>query len=124
MSKQIIGLTENPLSIRLADRACSLFINPESGLIFLDEGAGEDRMSGAVCDPARGPRFAPQADGGLVLNYGRLSWSLGRSDRPDAVRAWAEAANAFLASKQPLDIPEPAAPKAAGAEPALREAVG
>jgi hypothetical protein len=73
MDKRIASVSTDPHSVSLTDRPCSLFIDPTSGVIFVDEGDGDGRMNGAVFSPANGPVFIVQVGNGsgcrLVLNY-------------------------------------------------------
>ncbi len=98
MNKRITALTMPPHAVRLADKAISLFIDPDSGQIFLDEGDGDDRWNSAVLKPRRLPEFAV-AGGHLVVHYAGRRFDLGELvDGIDAA-AWVESANRLLVAK-------------------------
>jgi hypothetical protein len=103
MEKRIAALSSNPLTVSLTDRKCSLFIDPKSGSIFVDEGDGEGRMNGVVFSPRNDPSFsvAPSAgpDHLLVLDYGGAQYIVGVSDDGGDLRSWAESANSLLTAK-------------------------
>src|SRR5436305_4113526 len=100
MEKRIAALSTEPHSVSLTDRPCSLFIDPTSGSIFVDEGDGEGRMNAAVFSPANGPSFAirtaPGSGWQLVLDYVGTHYPLGLSDDESGLRRWAASANALL----------------------------
>jgi hypothetical protein len=103
MSKHISELLRDPFSVSLADRAISMFIDPGTGAIFIDEGAGNDRMNGAAIPAAKGPHFScTLTDSGCVLKVqsGTFAWEVGWVE--DAIDAanWVEAVNRFLATKK------------------------
>jgi len=100
MEKRITALSSNPHTVSLTDRKCSLFIDPKSGSIFVDEGDGEGRMNGVVFSPGNEPSFSVQpsagADHRLVLDYGGVQYTVGVSDDGSELRRWAESANLLL----------------------------
>ena len=103
MEKHIVKLSREPHTVSLADRACSLFLDPESGSIFLDEGEGEGRVNGAVFSASRFPRFSVQSAATptcrLELQYCETSWIIGETPDREALQQWAESANSILAAK-------------------------
>ena len=103
MEKRIAALSSNPHTVSLTDRKCSLFIDPKSGSIFVDEGDGEGRMNGVVFSPGNEPSFSvrPSAepDHQLVLDCGGVEYTVGVSEDGDELRRWAESANLLLAAK-------------------------
>jgi hypothetical protein len=103
MEKRIATLSTDPHTVSLVDRKCSLFIDPNSGSIFVDEGDGEGRMNGVVFSPENGPTFtvAPtETDQRLVLEYCGTRYEIGSSKDLDHLRSWAESANALLAARR------------------------
>jgi hypothetical protein len=103
MDKRIASLTIDPYTVNLADRKCSLFIDPKSGSIFVDEGEGDDRMNGAVFSPANHPVFSVKACEAsnhlLVLDYRGIQCVVGTSQDREGLRQWAESANALLVAR-------------------------
>lgn len=103
MDKRIVKLGTDPLYVGLADRECSLFVNPRTGDILVDEGAGEGRINGAVLFADKEPRFhaipAPGGGGQLLLSYRRHLLTFGVSDDLPALHQWAGTANQFLSAK-------------------------
>ncbi len=103
MEKRIASLSTGPHTVSLADRECSLFIDPTTGSIFVDEGEGEERMNGAVFSAGNNPRFTVRRVGDarfeLVLDYVGSQHSIGRSPDEAGLQRWSESANALLASK-------------------------
>src|SRR6185312_6180749 len=100
MDKRITKLASDPYTVSLADRECSLFIDPLSAQIFMDEGAGEGRINGAVFTPANGPRFSTRTASGtfgqeLILAYCGVEVAVGSMDSSRDLDRWAEQANAF-----------------------------
>ena len=106
MKKRITTLSTDPYSISLSDRAISLFVDPKSAAIFVDEGEGEDRMNGAVFSPSNRPSFSVRelagSDSQLVLNYCGTAYFVGESSESESLRSWAASANKFLAGKSKL----------------------
>lgn len=100
MEKRIALLTINPHTVNLTDRPCSLFIDPKTGFILVNEGEGDGRMNGAVFSPKNAPSFAVRPASGsdqqLVLDYGGTSYLIGVSTDGPGLRRWAEGANAVL----------------------------
>ncbi len=105
MEKLITELTlpPDPFTISLADRKCSLFIDPESGVIYLDEGSGEDRVNGAVLSPNRQPRFVVVPTSGdqhsLALSYSGMQLIVGIHANMSSLSEWVSHANSFLIEK-------------------------
>lgn len=116
MDKKIVKLGTDPLFVGLADRECSLFINPRTGDILVDEGAGEGRVNGAVFYADKEPRFyvipAPGGGGQLLLSYRRHLLTLGLSENLPALHEWAGSANRFLTTKQTPAAANPKPPAA------------
>lgn len=106
MDKRIAKLSRNPHTVSLTDRKHSLFIDPESGAIFVDEGEGDGRMNGAVFSPTNGPVFSVQQSKGsvhyLVLDYRGIQFVVGSSEDLDGLRNWADSANSLLVEKGKL----------------------
>jgi hypothetical protein len=104
LEKRIVAQSLDPHTISLADRECSLFIDPTSGSIFVDEGAGEGRVNGAVFTPANGPSFfvslAAGPDHLLTLDYSGFRFIVGVSADSSELRRWAESANLLLEEKR------------------------
>jgi hypothetical protein len=115
MEKRIAALSTDPHTVSLTDRACSLFIDPKTGSIFVDEGDGEDRMNGAVFLPVNGPSFSVWPSTGpdhrLILDYRGIQYFIGASGDGSALRRWAESANSLLTEKGNQDgVPRHASP--------------
>jgi hypothetical protein len=106
MEKRVAALSSNPHTVSLTDRKCSLFIDPKSGSIFVDEGDGEGRMNGVVFSRANEPSFSvrPSAvpDQRLILDYSGVQYIVGVSDDGNELRQWAESANLLLSEKRKL----------------------
>lgn len=112
MEKRIAALSTDPHTVSLTDRQCSLFIDPKSGSIFVDEGDGEGRMNGIVFSPGNGPSFSVRHSTGpdhrLVLDYCGIEYVVGVSDDDNELRRWAESANLLLTAKgKPAGAREP-----------------
>jgi len=103
MDKRIVELSSDPFSVGLADRPCSLFIDPSTGNTLIDEGEGEDRMNGAVLFPDKGPRFSVAMSDSLGaelhLQCRTFRWVVGSVQEVSKAEEWAALANAFLVSK-------------------------
>lgn len=103
MEKRIAALSSSPLTVSLTDRKCSLFIDPKSGAIFVDEGDGDGRINGAVFTPRNVPSFSVRPSAGedhrLVLDYSGVQYLIGVSDDGSQLRRWAESANSLLTAK-------------------------
>jgi hypothetical protein len=103
MVKRIAALTSDPYTVSLTDRECSLFIDPKSGSIFVDEGDGEGRVNGVVFSPGNGPTFSVRPSSGknhrLVLDYRGIQFVVGDSDDGNRLKAWTESANSLLTAK-------------------------
>ena len=125
MDKQIVTLGTDPFYLGLADRECSLFVNPRTGDILMDEGDGEGRVNGAVLFADKEPRFhtlpGPDAGGQLLLSYRKHLFTLGDHENLVAMRDWADTANGFLAKKHPgadlSSASESEEPPASGTKP-------
>lgn len=100
--KHIRIFNDSPyISLGLADRDVSLFIDPETRDIFLDEGAGDDRLNGVVFFADKGPNFliVPYIHTySLELHYRDIQYSLGEFSNVDLTRAeeWVRKANALV----------------------------
>lgn len=103
MEKRIAALSSNPHTVSLIDRKCSLFIDPKTGSIFVDEGDGDGRMNGAVFSPRNGPTFAvvpfTDRDHRLVLDYRGIQFVIGVSEDRSSLQQWAESANLLLTAE-------------------------
>ena len=110
MEKRIAALSSDPHTVSLMDRKCSLFIDPKSGSILVDEGDGEGRMNGPACSARNGPFFSVQPSTGpdhrLVLHYCGMQYVVGVSDDGDGLRQWAESANLLLTAEGNQFVPE------------------
>src|SRR5262245_17498399 len=106
MEKRIADLSFDPLTISLIDRRCSLFIDPKSGSIIVDEGEGEGRMNGVIFSAANAPAFAVESgikfESKLVLNYCGAQYVIGDWDDAEKLRHWANCANLLLGEKASL----------------------
>lgn len=104
MDKRIVKLSRSPFAVNLSDQVGSLFIDSTSGSILLDEGEGEGRVNGVVLSPANRPRFSvtPSGPSGglLELHYCAFHIVVGTGTNKAELTEWAEAANAFVASKE------------------------
>jgi len=103
MDKRIAALSTDPYVVDLVDRKASLFIDPKTGSILVDQGDGEDRMNGVVFSVTNGPSFTvlPIANNEhrLLLNYCGCDYSLGDAASGNELTRWATSANSFLRSK-------------------------
>jgi len=103
MEKRIAARSSNPHTVSLTDRKCSMFIDPKSGSIFVDEGDGEERMNGVVFSPGNEPSFSVRPFAGpdhrLVLDYCGVQYLVGVSVHGDELTRWAESANLLLSEK-------------------------
>lgn len=103
MVKQIVELSYDPHTVSLADRRCSLVIDPETGFIFMDEGDGEGRVNGAVLLPFRLPRFAADRTAGqgqaLIIEYVGVRIVVGSTQDEAGLQSWIASANGFVAGK-------------------------
>jgi len=111
VEKRIANLTYAPHAVSLTDRQCSLFIDPKTGSIFVDEGEGKDRMNGAVFFPSNHPSFSVHElaglDSRLVLNYCGTMFLVGIFAETESLKAWASSANALLANRgKPAEVPQ------------------
>ena len=103
MDKRITKLSRDPYYVGLADRPISMFIDPPTGDVLIDEGNGKARMYGAVLHADNGIRFScTPADSGCVVKVHckTFVWEVGWAE--DAVEAakWVQDANTFLAMKK------------------------
>lgn len=104
MQKRIAKLNfEKHLSVDLADQPMSVFVDSDTGVVFLNEGRGEGRMSGVVLTPDRSPAFSVRSDsqgGVLMMGYkGGRKRDMGVSgDLPGLVR-WTNSANQILQNR-------------------------
>lgn len=130
MSKPIIALSLSPLAVSLADRPFSLFVDPATGSVFVDEGPGEGRVNGLVFSAANGPVFEVRgaADAGweLVLRYRGLEYVAGTTADEQHLRTWADGANAVVVGKHstgPAGTTGPVGPSTAAVKGAAAAAV-
>lgn len=103
MDKRIAKLSREPYYVGLVDRAMSMYVDADSGDVFIDEGAGKGRMNGAGLFADDGTRFLcePAGSGCIVkVTCGTFIWEAGFTD--DAVDAvgWVDAVNRFLETKR------------------------
>jgi len=103
MEKRIAALSTDPYVVDLVDRKASLFIDPKTGSILLDQGDGEDRMNGVVFSVTNGPTFTVSSteakEHRLLLSYCGCDYSIGDSANGEELVHWATSANSFLRSK-------------------------
>jgi hypothetical protein len=103
MDKRVVTLSREPFRVGLEDRSCSVFIDPKSGTILIDEGEGEDRLNGAVMYPDKTTLFSVATEDGkgnvLLLDYSGLRLVVGTVEDANETQEWATAANRFLAAK-------------------------
>lgn len=101
MGKQIAKLGVDPFHIGLDDQACSVFVDPRTGDILIDEGEG--RLNGVVLYADKEPRFysipLPETGAQLLLSYRKHLLVLGSYPDAAALRHWAQSANETLGSK-------------------------
>jgi hypothetical protein len=102
--KTVASLESDPFLVNLTDRAVSVFVDPQSGDIFLDEGRGADRMNGAVFPPDDGARFrlyddAAGSDARLAIRCDHTDYDLGDLSLVPTAAAWVREVNEFLDSK-------------------------
>lgn len=122
MEKNITKIHFDPHYIGLEDRCISLFVDPKNGVIFMDEGDGEDRINGAALHPDNGPRFYIERGDGpvhLMLEYADMIFPLGAVAAELDIRRWIVEVNRFLIDCIPLHTrprksPEPLAAASAG----------
>jgi hypothetical protein len=104
LEKRIAALSTSTHTVSLTDRKCSLFIDPKSGSIFVDEGDGEERMNGVVFSSASGPLFSVRTSAGpeqqLILDYQGIQYVVGVSEDGIGLREWVESANLLLSEKK------------------------
>jgi hypothetical protein len=103
MIKRIAKLARDPFFIKLTDRPISIYVDRDTGDIFIDEGAGKGRMNGAAIPAFKGPKFTcSSSDSGCLIKLECMTfvWEAGwTDDRVDAVN-WVEAVNRFLETKK------------------------
>jgi hypothetical protein len=103
MDKRIAALSTDPHVIDLVDRKASLFIDPRTGSILVDQGDGDDRMNGVVFSLSNGPLFVVEStdedEHRLLLRYCDNDYSIGHSENRDELNRWSASANSFLKSK-------------------------
>jgi len=103
MGKQISKLGVDPFHIGLDDQACSVFVDPHTGDILIDEGEGEGRLNGVVLYADKEPRFysipLPESGAQLLLSYRKHLLVLGSHADAADLRRWAQSANDLLGSK-------------------------
>jgi hypothetical protein len=100
MEKRIASLTTNPLTVNLMGRQCSLFIDPTSASIFVDEGEGDDRINGVVITFRNGPSFRVDSPSGanerLLLDYCGSCYLIGVSLAGLDLKQWVASANELI----------------------------
>ena len=105
MGKQIAKLGVDPFHVGLVDQACSVFVDPRTGDILLDEGEGEGRLNGVVLYADKEPRFysipLPDTGAQLLLSYRKHLLVLGAYPDATDLREWARAVNDTLGAKKP-----------------------
>ena len=127
MDKKITKLSAGRhFSIDLSDQSLSVFIDGDSGVIFLDEGPGPDRVNGAALIPDRRARFVLRGGSSpellLQIEYCGRVFTAGTTDtytlvcqdeptaRPiDSVERWVESVNQALFRRGPdglKDVPQ------------------
>ena len=103
MDKRITKLSRNPFFIQLADQPISMYVDSDSGDLFIDEGPGKGRMNGAGLFADEGTRFlCVPAESGCVVKVacGSFIWTAGwTTDAVDAA-SWVDAVNRFLETKR------------------------
>jgi hypothetical protein len=103
VKKQVTKLARHPFFITLADRAISMYVDPDTGAIFIDEGAGKDRMNGAAIPAFKRPKFTctPAGSGCMLkLECGTFVWEAGSTENVKEAASWVKAVNRFLDSKR------------------------
>jgi hypothetical protein len=105
MNKRIAKLVRDPFHIKLTDRPISMYVDRDTGDIFIDEGAGNGRMNGAAIPAFKGPKFtcSPSNSGWLIkLECTTFVWEAGWTDDAADAASWVEAVNRFLATKKDM----------------------
>jgi hypothetical protein len=103
MNKRIAKLVRDPFHIKLTDRPISIYVDRDTGDIFIDEGAGKGRMNGAAIPAFKGPKFtcSPSDSGWLIkLECMTFVWEAGWTDDAADAASWVEAVNRFLETKR------------------------
>ena len=103
MDKRIAKLARDPFFIQLIDRPISMYVDGDTGDLFIDEGAGKDRMNGAAIPAFKGPKFScSPADSGCILRLecGTFVWDAGSTADVAEAASWVEAVNRFLETKR------------------------
>lgn len=107
MAKYIQDFSYQPFAINLTDCPGSILITRD-GYILLTEGGSEDgddedRMNSAFMSPTNNPRFfvRPASPGRfeMVIHYAKTDFPVGTHHDETDMADWANAANAFLATK-------------------------
>lgn len=108
MDKRIARLSRDPFYVSLVDRAISMYVDADSGDVFIDEGAGKGRMNGAGLYADQGTKFLIEpAESGCILKIacGTFVWEAGwTGDVADAAK-WVGDVNRFLATKRESTVP-------------------
>lgn len=127
MGKQIVKLGVDPFHIGLADQPCSLFVDPRTRDILIDEGEGDGRLNGVVLYADKEPRFdsvpLPETGAQLLISYCKHLLVLGAYPDTSALHEWARAVNESLASKHESTTEEADAPRVDRREEPLAAAV-
>lgn len=103
MDKRITKFSCDPYFIGLTDRPISMYIDADSGDLFIDEGIGDDRMNGAGLFADEGTRFVCESGNGrsvVKLICGSFSWDAGWTPNEIEAATWVDAVNRFLESKR------------------------
>jgi hypothetical protein len=103
MDKRIAKLSRGPFFVSLVDRAISMYIDEDSGDLFIDEGAGAGRMNGAGLYADQGTRFVVEpTESGCILKLvcGTFVWEAGWTDNAEDAANWVDAVNRFLETKR------------------------
>ncbi len=105
MDKRITKLSRDPFYVGLADRPISMYVDSDTGDVFIDEGAGKGRMNGAGLFADKGTRFLcePREHGSVIkIACGTFIWEAGWTDDAADAASWVAGVNAFLATKRDL----------------------
>ena len=103
MDKRITKLSRDPFFVGLADRPISMFVDPPTGDVLIDEGNGQTRMNGAALHADKGIRFScTPTDSGCVVRVHCLTfvWEAGWTEDATDAASWVEEVNQFLESKR------------------------
>lgn len=113
MAKFIVKFDLQPLQISLTDRPKSTSIDPQTGLITIDEGDGPDRIRNAVVQPTQRPliviRKGQQANGIEIMTRSQ-TFFVGETTDFNMAQTWVTKANALIGQIVAALPPPPAAP--------------